>query len=171
MIDDLEWKDSSLGTLLEFICRILEWQLTPIIKSTTFKTLGTFQQEEPIQHQRRLPVSQRRRVPCRSDPFFPSCTCASFLSRALASAQSILPVGSLLSPFCQRALRVVVVNNGGIRSGIIVSRYRRGPEPLGCCQGSLPGSAMHGSQQAAVGEAHQTREIRLGRQGGGERRA
>lgn len=53
---------------------------------------------------------------------FPMMHLWRFLSRAFAAAQSILPLASLLSSSCQGAVRVVVVNNGGIGGWIIVSR-------------------------------------------------
>lgn len=71
----------------------------------------------------------------------------------------------------QRAVRVVVVNNGGIGRRIIISRHRRGFEHFSAGPGSLPGPAVLDSQQAAVGETNQTRKVGLGQRGAGCRRA
>lgn len=72
---------------------------------------------------------------------------------------------------CQRAVCVVVVNNGGIGRRIIISRYCRGLEHPNYGPGSVPGPTRHSSQQAQVGETYQTRKVGLGRRGAGCRRA
>lgn len=124
-----------------------------------------------VLHQRRRPVSRNMGVLGRRSSFSHDAPVVPFYLAPLRRRSPSCLAHIAAVTLCQRAVRVVVVNNGGIGRRIIISRYRRGLGPPRGCKGPFPWSAGLGSQQAAVGETYQTRKVGLGRWGAGCRRA